>query len=424
VQQEVDIRLPEGQNAELNRIMQTINELEPNLTTHTAADGTTSTGVEQLAKLRSRLFRLKEEPMIDPDVYRQANDLWSTLTEIMDNPQGAQSAAFAESYAAAREVHRNMEETLRITQVKRWLRGNDITPEELARRYTNPNHFTELDTIKRLFMESNQAESWDVFRQLTVSDLLTSAEPQQAINRLNRFSMQDPQMLRLLMSETEEAAARSYLNTSIRIQTAPVQQALQKFNNEADRAMLIINESTPAELAELVQRAGGLDSDLAEALRGAIFRDVFRRSRKVHPMAGEIVDSADVREVLNFWQKTEKLDSIFSPKQMTMLGDLELYSTRGGISPDVGGSFAAGSARMELMRSIYDPEKVVGVFQTLLATDFTAYMLTRPAVVARYRPMPENFGRHLQEIVLLSNLAIGSGYEEQEEMYVDPMLRQ
>jgi histone H3/H4 len=404
--------------------MQAINELDPNLATHTAADGTTSTGVEQLARLRSRLFRLKEEPMVDPDVYRNANDLWSTLTEIMDNPQGAQSAAFSESYAAARQIHRDMEETLRITQVKRLLRSNDVTPEQLARRYTNPNHFTELDTIKRIFTESDQVAGWNTFRELTVADILTSAEPQQALGRLDRFAAQDPRMLRLLMSEAEEESARAYLNTSIRIQTAPVQRALRQFNSDADRAMFLINESSPAELADIIQRSGGIDSDLAIAMRGAIYRNIGTRSRETHRIAGEVSDPSKVNAALNEWQKTGKLESIFSSKDMAMLRDLELYSLATGTSPDVGGPMAAGALRSSAIKSIYDPGRAVGVAQALFANDFTAYMLSRPVVKARYSPMPETLHRHLQETVLLSNLAIRSGMEEQEQMYVDPMLRQ
>lgn len=410
-----DIRLPEGQHRELSQIMDAISELDPQVGRHVTTGGVESSGLEQIARLRSRLFRLKEEPMIDSDVYRQANDLWSTLTEIMDAPVGG-SPEFVEAFRAARTLHRDMEEVLKITQVKNLLRGNNITPEGAAAKFTNPNHATEL----RVFKDLLEPDQWNSFRELMVNDLINgSPTPQAALSRIRRIEAQDSQMLRMFMSEGEQASFESLLQQRVIMESQPFIEAMRRFSFEADRAGHIFTSSTPAELSDFVARAGGVNSEAAAALRGHVYSDLFNYAREADRQFGPVVSARRLQSRLNELEKTGKLRVVFSDKDFDMLRDLELFSVALSDVADVGGGMMAGAARQKGIQAFADllsnrTGRITSLAQQLLSNDATAFMLSRPAIRTAYQPMPETLEGRLRRWALYSQLAVREALGEPE----------
>lgn len=414
----IDISLPVGQHAELDRVMNAILQLDPNLGPHTAQNGVTYAAPEQIARLRSRLFALKEQPNLDSDVNRHVNELWHSLTQVMDNPTSGNPEAIA-AYRNARELHAEYERIRSSYSVKRALSSNDDTPESLAARFTNPNHGVELRTVKQVL--EAQEGAWDSFRLLMVNDLINGSTPGQALNRIRRIERQDRDMLRLFMNESEQFQFERLLVNRQQLESQPFMEAMQRFSSETDRAGHIFNNSTPDQLRDLIaQSDGGINSEIAQALRGYLFRDIFNHARDTHMTAGRVLNSERVRSRLVELDKTQKIDAIFTPADRAMLEDLEIFAIALSDAADIGGGMMAGAARQKAINAVVDitsnrTGRVVGLAQQLISNDAAAFLLTRPAVREGYAPMPLTLESSLRRRAQYFQLMYRSAMEEYDE---------
>ena len=422
----VDIRLPEGQHIELERVMDAILKLDSNLGPHTAQNGITYNAPEQIARLRSRLFSLKEQPNLDSDVNRHVNELWHSLSQVLDNPTSGNPQAIS-LYREARDLHSEYERIRRSYSVKRALSSSDDTPESLAARFTNPNHGVELRTVKQVLDE--QPGAWDSFRELMVNDLVNGSTPTSALDRIRRIERQDRDMLRMFMSEGEQLQIERLLVSRQQLESAPFTQAMQRFASESDRAGHVFNNSTPDQLRELIAMSdGGINSEIAQSMRGYVFRDIFNYSRDTHITAGQVLNSNKVTARIRELDKTGKLDALFTPTDRAMLSDLEIFSIALSDSADIGGGMMAGAARQKAIDAAVDLAsnrvgRVVGLAQQLMSNDAAAYLLTRPAMRTGYAPMPLTLESRLRRWTQYSQLAYRSAIEEYDEQS-DEYIRQ
>lgn len=400
-----DIRLPEGQSSILEEVLTTISRLDPNVSTHVVR-GSETTGFQQIKRLRTRLFDLKEQPNIDPDVRRHANELWSVLTDVINNPTGgAQSADFSIAWRAASEAHRETETVLRRGFIRRALNEDTTTPELLAGRYARPGNETELAELKRLLPE----ESWQNFKSYAMDDLVSSVRPQAAINRLDDFRRRDMAGLRLLMTEAEEQQARRYLLTAMQEQSAPWTQVRTKAMGDADRALEILNRSTPSELEAFIRQAGGMASDQGQALRAAVYRDILTSGNATTQMQGQsVVRPETIYRNIQNWKNSGKLKNLFTETDWQMITDIQSYTSYISEAGDIGGGMMAGALRQKALGSPFERPGVVvaSVVKPLLTNDTVAFVLSRNITRNNYRyPISVDAERRLRWLTMATQMA-------------------
>lgn len=412
-----DVRVSERLRSDFVRILDDIDALDPTMVGHRAGSDTDSSLI-QISTLRSRLFDLKENPDLDSDTYRHANRLWSELTDSMLNPEGNVTPEFVEAFANARNLHRTIEEGKSIFGVKSLLNSNNFNPESVAARYTHPGRFTEVNAIKDLL--ASQDGAWEGFAGLMREDLLYSSKPSTALARLDRFGMGDQRLLRLFMSEEEEAAARGLLSARIRMESAPYQQAIRKFSSTIDRAQLVLEKSTPSELAEMISLAGGADSELGQALRGVVMRDIMSSATETTPTHGDVIAPGKLVNAIKAWKESDKLQSFMTDKDFQMIQDMNLWATNAYLgAPGAGGSIMAAQLRQDMIKGLSDlgqgkTDRLRRVGQVIIGNAAALYNLTRPAMRVAYQPLPERTASRIRMFTFYSQLGLRAAYEEEE----------
>lgn len=433
-----DIEIPTGQIQEMNLLFDAIESMDPIVSEYTASNGVTYSAVEQLARLRSRFFDLKNAENLDSNVYRQANEMWSLLTDVLDNPTTVGNPEFVDAFRHARTIHREHEAVLDNTFIRRLFRTNDLTPETIAQRFTSPNNGRLLAQVKDILDAS--PGTWEVFRNGVVNDLVNgSATPTAALSRLRRLERGDQPMLRMLMSPEEQTQLESLLQTRIRFESSAVNRALTDWSSEMDRAAEIYNNSTPDQLREIMGwaedalgEAGMGASSLSLALRGYIMRDLLTNSTDTHVTAGTVVDAGLLRNRIAMHRKSGKLDAVLSQKDIDMILDLNLYALPvSKTTLGAGDSIATGAARAQIGQTLTDVFKGnidtgLSLGQRLLSNDAISFYLTRPAVRQAYQPMPQTLEGRLRRQAFYMQLGLRDIYfsEPDESMPTQNLIRQ
>lgn len=422
-----DIEIPSGQLQEMNRLLDAIESMDPMVAEYTASNGVTYSAVEQLARLRTRFFDLKNAKNLDDDIYRQANEMWSSLTNVLENPTSSGSEQFVAAHRYARTVHREHEEVLGNAFLQRTLRSSDLAPETLASKFTNPNNGRLLAQLKPIL--ESRPRAWEAFRDGVVNDIVNgSPTPTAALSRIRRLEQGDSPMLRMLMSEQEQAGLENLLRQRARFETAPVNRALTQWDSDLDRAAEIYNNSTPDELRAFMRSAdeasvesGVSASDLSQALKGYVFNDLLMASKGTHAVARDVVNARSLKNRLDLHRKSGKLEAVLSQKDIDMISDLAVYLLPVSETvTDVGGGLAAGAARGKVGQTMADLmtgqiRTGISLGQRVLSNDAIAWVLTRPAMRRAYQPMPETLEGQLRRRALYMQLALRDVYSDDLE---------
>lgn len=439
-----DVDLPRGYHRDLEEVVNVLLELDPSMQMHTSTsgaslavsrEGITSRAVEQTAQVRTRLFEIMQNRnnRYDNDVVAQATDLWNELTQALDNPIGAMGPEVSAAHQIARSLHREKEEVLTQTEVLRYLSNASKAPEDIVKRYSVVGRPTALRSLKDLLERSDEAarragetveiSSWDAARQGIVAEIIRK-DGAKAYRQLNRYANEDPTSLRLLMTESEEDAIRRFLIQKSNIENLNLDNVMLRFASEADRGAAILAENTPSQLQRIVNTFdGGLEGASAAALRGAVWRDIFKESTTTHRIAGDqYLDASKLMGRINYWKKTEKLDVIFDSSDLAMLNDLNSYAQALSNAADVGGPMQAGAIRGGLTQSMFHFGKGVGAIQKVFGNELFAYIYSRPAVRARYEPISDVMETRFRQFALYLALAAQSEFEQTPNLLVDPEL--
>lgn len=439
-----DVELPRGYHRDLEEVIDVLLELDPNMQMHTSTssaslavsgEGITSRAVEQAAQVRTRLFDIMQNQrnLYDNDVVRQATELWSLITDSLDNPIGNMSAEVAAAHQVARGLHGEKEQVLMQTEVFRFLSNANKAPEDIVRRYARPGRTTALRTLKEFLESSDEAarragnpvreSSWDTTRQGIIAEIIKD-DATSAYARLNRYVSEDPTSLRLLMSESEEHAIREFLIRKANIENLNLENVFLRFSSEADRGAAILAENTPDQLRRIVNSFdGGIEGEAAGGLRKAVWRDIFSEARATHDIAGtEYLDGTKLYNRIAYWRKTEKLDAIFSEKDLLMLEDLEIFAKAFSNAADIGGPMQAGSVRAGITQGIFHAGKAIGAFQKVFANDLFAYLYSSPAIRKSYQPMSENMENRFRQMTLYLTLLSQAEFSPPTSVRIDPTL--
>lgn len=339
------IRMSQPLTGDLRNVVATILDADP-----AVSKVGQDSGFQQLKDLRSQLWDIKNGN--DSFAAAKANELWQSLTKIIDNPVNG-NEAFTNAWKRASQAYAERSEILSRNYAKKALKDN--TAEELARRYYTPGKAMELAEIKQILTrgktQGHGAQEWDYFRQGFVADLLRdSTQSGSAITRLNNWARTDPEGLALLLNPSEERMVRKAATMSDYINSGPMQKVLARDRTEGERVMHIISNGTEKELSEIVKKAGGIESDQAISMRAGVWQHLLDNStvKSTDAFGADVINPERLVTAVDELRKSRKLNSLFRAEDWQALNDYTRYAVVIGRQGDVGGGMQAGGTRSVL----------------------------------------------------------------------------
>ncbi len=322
----------------------------------------------QIRTVRSRLFDLKQSS--DPFVRDTANKLWVSVTEAMDNPISG-DPKFVNAYRAASNADHFREGILSLDFVRKIVRG-DIKELGGAASVVNtliqPGSFNSLQLVKRLMPEQDFRVLQDYFK----SQLKRDPGKIQAEFRKYR---NDPRTLQLLMSKDEIAAFEEYGFKMANLEKGPLQNIFQSDLDLGERALEFANTATRKQMADIVTKSGGPNSEFARSIKSGIYQRILDTAtviddEGVTTLSPSIV-TAEIKKL------RPKLGGLFSPEDWRRLENFEVFSAVTSQTTDVGGQMQAGSVRAA-MTNFLNPLTVVGGIHTMVSNRITGRILSSP----------------------------------------------
>lgn len=359
---------------ELKSVIDDIAALDPNVSKF-SAEGKEWTAFEQLKTLRTRLFDLKSSE--DGAVRREASRLWSTLTEVMDNPISG-NPDFVKAYQKASAANWVREDTLEKSFVAQALRSD--TPEALARKFMNPNNATALATIKDIVPQPQ----WEQFRTGFMVDLMNAPTATHGLNRLRNFASLDADGLNLLVSPSEQKGLTDFLVQKARFEASPLRGVITKQLTDAEKLVAVAKTGTAGDIQNAVQSAGGVKSEFATVVKAGIYKDILDQATTVNAQGVDVMDAGKLLTAIDGWKKSGKLDSVFDANDWRRIELFQKYSAPVSETADVGGAMMAGSLRQQALEApttVWSDAKKVytKLVRPLMHNELTATILSRPA---------------------------------------------
>ena len=374
------VKVSGGLPTELSVVVDDILKLDQRVAKFASDGGTEFAAFDQIKTLRTRLFDLKHSE--DPSVRREANRLWQSLKDVMDHPVSG-NPEFTSAYQKASALWALREDTLEKSFVAQALKSD--TPEAVARKFMNPNNATALATIRDLIPESSFAQ----FRAGFASDVAGAATAQQGLARLRNFKALDPEGLGILLNPNEERELVKFLSTKARYESSPVRAMLDKTMTEGERFVAMAKSGSVGEVADAVQKAGGLSSDYAKMARAGVYKSILDEATTINPQGVQVVDAGKLLSSIDRWRKSGKLDAVFSDADWRKIGLFQAYAAPLSETADIGGGMMAGSLRQKAVDVPFSTltgrfEQILGtVVRPLWSNSMTAWILSRPTSYLR-----------------------------------------
>lgn len=373
------VRIPEGRNSELREVMQAIAELDPNVATY-AAQGGADSGLTQIARLRTRLFDLRQSD--DATVRQQANELWNSLTSSMESPQNA-SQEFLDVFRQARDLHTHQEAVLDTTFAGLALARNRRTAYDIAQHYARPGKGEELDNLRRILAPEDWKEVQEGMRANFISDDVY-ADPSGALRRLDNWRRDDMSGLRLFMTETQEKDIRRYLQGQRQLNSDPVQAVLRRRMDSSERAVQLVRNQTRGEVDAFIKASPDPEEARRTLLRG-IYKDILDQSTVETTTRGVAIDPNLLEKQIKDWKDMDSIRGLFKEEDWTFIRDIERYAMRIQSASDAGGQIQAGAVRAQATRAAANVAEgrfgiiYRGLVKPIISSNIAADYLTLPA---------------------------------------------
>jgi hypothetical protein len=372
---------------ELGQVVDVLREIDPRISKFSVKGGEWS-AFQQVKALRSRLFDLTQSD--DRAVARESTKLWTALTQSLENPVSA-NPAFTKAWSNANAFYWVKSHNLQMAHVMRVLKTD--APSDIAATYFQPRNAAKLALMRDMMTSPGSGPNgkilWDEFRKGFQFELSSMSSPQMAINRMEAFRQFDPDGFSILMERNEYRDMLRYLTTKRKYESGPAQQQLSRVMDKAEAFVSMAREGTVGEVGQNIRLAGGLSSDYAQAARAGVFKDILDQSSGINKQGIRVIDTRRLADAIEEWQKSGKLDVLFSKAEQHRMLDVQSYASIVNIQPDMGGSLIAAQVRAKGVRTPLDlargkTEAGFALAHTILANDWAAWIFTRNVKLGRY----------------------------------------
>ena len=124
-----------------------------------------------------------------------------------------------------------------------------------------------------------------------------------------------------------------------KFETGVFSQILRKNLTPEERAWYLLDNGNEHDIADLVRRSGGLDSDAVRAVKASVYARILRQAVSTGVYAGwnprdilasgfHVLDPADLLETAKTLRESGNLDPLFKPEDWARLRNFEAYATK------------------------------------------------------------------------------------------------
>ena len=340
-------------NSDLKSVVDDILKIDPDVK---AFEG--NTAFEQIKTLRTRLFDLKNATVNGQETIqnRMAGQLWDSLSQVMDTPIGG-SDRFRLLIRSAAEGNKRFERILEVEGITEIARTKEIGG--LVRSLAKPGKAFTLRILKRVL----PAKQFETFRAGFMSDLLS--EPEKLTARLDAFR-RDPQALRILLSDGEEAQLRVIGTRFERFNQSALQKALKDQTSLPQKIQSLVNSGGDAELANIIKAGGGKNSKIGKTLRAGLVRSILD-SGEVVQKGRRVLNPARAMAKIQQLRKNGVLDAVMQPDEVRTLQDREFMLSILPVQADTGALIRAGELASDVAEIVTVPVQGKAAFFRFLS---------------------------------------------------------
>lgn len=341
--------------------------------------GKTDNPFDVIKNLRTRFFLLSlpEAGTRRNQLQNAALQINKKLTEVLQSPRGG-SSEFRSLLKIANKRNFDFERLTERGFIKSILRSVQA-PSDVATKFAanvvRPGNPRQLRVLKKI---ATPAE-FETFRQGYISSLM--ADPGTITRKLDAFgAANEASSLRLLLNSNENSALRTFSQGFRRLEKSNVQQELDRFADEAEKALSFLRKSSRLEIADTIKRAGGKTSQLAANFRAATYTDILSAP-------GVVQITNDGAKIVNTQAALKRFAVLLEERKVNIfmsVGELKNFNNfarltaifTGGM--DVGGAMRRG-AIAGAIREFGAFIRQVGAAHRILSDKFTVRMLSLPA---------------------------------------------
>ena len=354
-------------------IIYEIRGADPSLPPQQLPDGRMVDATDQLRAWRTRLWDLKTISPFDsptPQRRQQAREAavaYRALTEVLEAPINADpafKAAWKEANLAAKDQFDTREKLL-IMQV-----AKSESPRVLAMHFMQPGVKTadNLEAVKAVLPAEKFGKVQDAFK----TELLQNAASGKR-GMIEAMDSLDPEALNMLLSPGEQQAFRVAGKGLERLDSVGIQKALETQTRYTAMVTDLVNRKDTAGIdrfAQMIEDAGGLNSDVGKSVRAALIDSIFDRVTKVEKGVPE-VDFKSISGVLKQYKESGAL-KFLTGQDVKNITDLKSYLDYVRNLEEVGGGIQAGEAIAGAR------ELSLSAFRTIVEAIGTGRFLTNP----------------------------------------------
>jgi len=411
-----DVRLS-ASHPELIKIAKDLKALDPVVALHKGFSG-----VKQLMALRTRVGELGQLENLSQTQADEARLLYDKLTETINNPFSGNPTFIAKWQEAVKE-HKMFNDFLRSGEVKAAL-AEGKSAEKVAEKFLAPGDYDSLKVIKENFnADPETVPAWNALKQGFIGRFTRSTEDlSKAGTALAKYSDRE---LGLILDPVEIRNLRMASVQAQRILRGDVNKALREFDTEGERILELANKGKSDQINRLVEKAGGINSDVAGALRAGVFQNILDKASYIDPDTGlEVMDPRMLSTMLSEMRKSRRLNALFTDTQWRQFENWEKVATVVGREADDGVSIQAGEVAADLARAPFNPGLAAKLVLELNYRDTLGYLLSRPANFEKVLRAGENMSKKRRDRALVNAMGQVLGdlqftYSSREDL--DPM---
>jgi hypothetical protein len=386
-----------------------LNIIDPNVSKLVVKDQGKKVSFDSLSQLkaiRDRASRL----MADQNDSKSAKQLVDAIDDILENPTGG-GTDFLKFYDEAKTLAKLKADTLNASNIaSMFSRKSEIMPNELAEKFWNGT-FTARDwdyfTKMSKAAAGNKPEG-----KLAATSLIADVQdgfitwlyqnPAKAPERIRQIMDADNDLFAKMVPEAgDRKALENIARQSSWLQSDGINAAMSRRMTVGERALTAINEMTEAEIITFVNRNGGLDGQVADDMRKAVFKKILDANSTFDKQGLNIVQPAPLAQAFtdltNFSGDYAKFKPLF--QSAALKGDVPTYNKKAtsyiqdlqdnqiysaflaGFQIDAGGQIQAASAVSSLARL------ELGGYRTILTNNIMASVFANPPSVAQLKKL-------------------------------------
>lgn len=263
--------------------------------------------------------------------FAQAGQLQDALHESLNNPVGEGSAEFMNKTDAAKNSAKFMNRILDHPDMQTAMKSE--SPEDLI-KLASPENFTFLQQAQRTIPPEKFADFKDAWKTGLVNN------PDSIPEVFAQYAQKDPRVLNILASKDDQKLLTDYADSMKAIKGGVV-SAMRAEPDMAARPGMALKNADALQIKDLVDRAGGPQSPVAQNLRAAVFQKLMKEGGD--PATG-MLDMNEVAKSAGSLMDSGAMDALLTPEELQRLADVRTYANSAAqVSGDTQSSMHKGS---------------------------------------------------------------------------------